>query len=214
MALYDAFISYSHAKDKPIAARAAVNDPKAGQAVVPAAGRCACFATTPACRPRRICGRWIEQTLGQSRYFLLLASPEAAASKSVNKEAIHWIEHNSIDTVLIALTHGELFWDEASDDFAPESEAIPLPLALAKRFHAASRNGWTCAHIAKAPTNATPSSPSLPPTLRQRSTALPKEDLLVPGSAPAARRAHAGLVGRCLTHCLGGARHVAMAHGR
>jgi hypothetical protein len=34
----------------------------------------------------------IEQALGQSRYFLLLASPEAAASKSVNSHILHSIK--------------------------------------------------------------------------------------------------------------------------
>jgi tetratricopeptide (TPR) repeat protein len=132
MALYDAFISYSHAKDKPIAARLQSTIQKLGK---PWYRRRALrlfrddtsLSATPHLWPM------IEQTLGQSRYFLLLASPEAAASKWVNKEAIHWIEHNSIDTVLIALTHGELSWDEASGDFAPGANH-PLPLALAKRF--------------------------------------------------------------------------------
>jgi tetratricopeptide (TPR) repeat protein len=132
MALYDAFISYSHAKDKPIAARLQSTIQKLGK---PWYRRRALrlfrddtsLSATPHLWPM------IEQTLGQARYFLLLASPEAAASKWVNKEAIHWIEHNSIDTVLIALTHGELFWDEAGGDFAPRANH-PLPLALAKRF--------------------------------------------------------------------------------
>jgi hypothetical protein len=42
----------------------------------------------------------IEQALGQSRHFLLLASPEAAASRWVNKEVAFWLENNSVDTLL------------------------------------------------------------------------------------------------------------------
>ena len=132
MALYDAFISYSHAKDKPIAARLQSVIQKLGK---PWYRRRALrlfrddtsLSATPHLWPM------IEQALGQSRYFLLFASPEAAASKWVNKEVAHWIEHNSIDTVLIALTEGELTWDDASGDFAP-SPNHPLPQALAKRF--------------------------------------------------------------------------------
>jgi hypothetical protein len=45
-------------------------------------------------------GLWpsIEQALDSSRYFLLLASPEAASSKWVGKEVAHWLDRNSIDT--------------------------------------------------------------------------------------------------------------------
>ena len=31
---------------------------------------------------------------------------------------MHWLEHDSIDTVLIGLTDGELAWDEATGDLA------------------------------------------------------------------------------------------------
>src|SRR6266702_5457386 len=82
MALYDAFISYSYAKDKPIAA--------ALQSVIQRLGKPwyrrralrvfrddTSLSATPHLWPT------IEQSLGQSRFFILLASPEAAASKWV-----------------------------------------------------------------------------------------------------------------------------------
>src|ERR1700687_4173585 len=132
MALYDAFISYSHAKDKPIAA--------ALQSVVQKLGKPwyrrralrlfrddTSLAATPHLWPT------IEQALDESRRFILLASPEAAASKWVNKEVVHWLDHNSIDTLLIGVTDGELFWDETTGDFAAR-ENMPLPPVLAARF--------------------------------------------------------------------------------
>jgi WD40 repeat protein/tetratricopeptide (TPR) repeat protein len=132
MALYDAFISYSHAKDKPIAA--------AVQSVVQKLGKAwyqrralrvfrddTSLSATPQLWPT------IEQALGQSRFFVLLASPEAAASKWVNKEVGHWLEHNSIDTLLIGVTAGDLAWDDASADFGGH-DAVPLPPALKGRF--------------------------------------------------------------------------------
>ena len=132
MNLYDAFISYSHAKDKPIAAALQSAVQKLGK---PWYRRRALrlfrddtsLSATPHLWPT------IEQALGQSRFFLLLASPEAAASKWVNKEVSYWLEHNSINTVLIGLTDGELNWDEAVGDFSAR-ERHPLPPALAKRF--------------------------------------------------------------------------------
>ena len=132
MALYDAFISYSHAKDKPIAAALQSAIQKLGK---PWYARRALrlfrddtsLSATPHLWPM------IEQALSQSSHFLLFASPEAAASKWVNREVAHWLEHNSIDTVLIGLTEGELDWDETAADFTGGA-THPLPAALAKRF--------------------------------------------------------------------------------
>ena len=132
MALYDAFISYSHAKDKPIAAALQSAIQKLGK---PWYRRRALrlfrddtsLSATPHLWPT------IEQALGQSRYFLLLASPEAAASKWVNTEVASWLEHNSIDTLLIGLTDGELSWDDSTGDFF-RGVSVPLPPALAQRF--------------------------------------------------------------------------------
>src|SRR4029077_1114882 len=116
MALYDAFISYSHAKDKPIAA--------ALQSAVQRLGKPwyrrralrvfrddTSLSATPHLWPS------IEQALGQSRFLILLASPEAAASRWVGQEIPYWLDHNRADTVLIALTDGQLNWDEDKSDF-------------------------------------------------------------------------------------------------
>src|SRR5215475_1811514 len=138
MATYDAFISYSHAKDKPVAA--------ALQTVVQKLGKPwyrrrslrvfrddTSLSATPHLWPT------IEQALGQSRYFILLASPEAAASKWVNKEVAYWLEHNNINTLLIGVTDGTLAWDESTDDFS-WSDNTPLPPVLKNRF--ASEPKW------------------------------------------------------------------------
>ena len=130
--IYDAFISYSHAKDKPIAT--------ALQSVVQKLGKPwyrrralrvfrddTSLSATPQLWPS------IEQALGQSRYLILLASPEAAASRWVRQEIAYWLDHNSADTLLIALTEGELDWDETTSDFR-WSETTPLPTVLKNRF--------------------------------------------------------------------------------
>jgi TPR repeat protein len=132
MAAYDAFISYSHDKDKPIAA--------ALQAVVQKLGKPwyrrrvlrmfrddTSLSATPQLWPS------IEEALAQSRYFVLLASPEAAASKWVNKEVTYWLDHNSPATLLIGLTEGELAWDEERNGFVSPT-TLPLPPALAGRL--------------------------------------------------------------------------------
>jgi tetratricopeptide (TPR) repeat protein len=132
MALYDGFISYSHAKDKPIAAALQSAIQKLGK---PWYRRRALrlfrddtsLSATPQLWPS------IERALGQSRFFVLLASPESAASPWVGKEAAYWIDRNGTDTLLIGVTDGELRWDEKTGDFA-WNEATPLPAVLAGRF--------------------------------------------------------------------------------
>src|SRR5437764_301817 len=103
MALYDAFVSYSHVKDKPIAA--------ALQSVIQTLGKPwyrrralrvfrddTGLSATPSLWPT------LEQALAQSGYLILLASPEAAASPWVNKEIAYWLDHKSADTLLIAVS--------------------------------------------------------------------------------------------------------------
>ena len=116
MALYDAFVSYSHAKDKPITA--------ALQSVIQRLGKPwyrrralrlfrddTSLSATPSLWPS------IEEALANSRFMILLASPEAAGSLWVNKEISYWLDNKNADTLLIALTDGELAWDNAVGDF-------------------------------------------------------------------------------------------------
>lgn len=69
----------------------------------------------------------IESALSESRYFILLASSEAAASHWVDQEVRWWREKRTYDTVLIALTEGELRWDAERGDFQPSA---PIPDGL------------------------------------------------------------------------------------
>src|SRR5579862_5184316 len=134
MADYDAFISYSHAQDKPVAA--------ALQAAVQRLGKPwyrrralrifrddTSLSATPHLWPS------IEEALARSRYLILLVSPQSAASPWVGKEIAYWLAHKSVDTLLLALTEGELAWDGAADDFVWSATA-PLPPALKGRFAA------------------------------------------------------------------------------
>ena len=110
MALYDAFISYSHAKDKPIAAalQSAVQrlgKPWYQRRAIRVFRDDTSLSATPHLWPT------IEQALAQSRFLIVLASPEAAASPWVGKEIAYWLEHKSAETLLVALTDGSLAWD-------------------------------------------------------------------------------------------------------
>jgi tetratricopeptide (TPR) repeat protein len=75
----------------------------------------------------------IERALEKARFLILLASREAALSPWVGKELGWWLDHRSADTVLIALTSGDLAWDSLAGDFR-WSEELPLPRILRGRF--------------------------------------------------------------------------------
>jgi WD40 repeat protein len=71
----------------------------------------------------------IREALDQSLFFILLASPEAAASPWVAKEAEYWLSRNGPSHVLIVLTGGTLLWDSAASGFTPaQTNALPASL--------------------------------------------------------------------------------------
>src|SRR6266540_2106322 len=76
-------------------------------------------------------GLWssIEQALAGSEFFILLASPEAAQSKWVAREASYWIDHKPGSKLFIVMTDGEVVWDDAAGDFDWElTTALPRSL--------------------------------------------------------------------------------------
>jgi hypothetical protein len=130
--LYDAFISYSWAKDKPLVARL--------RKVLQTLGKPwwqrrslrifvdeTSLSATPQLWPS------IERAMAQSRYMILFASPEAARSRWVDMEVGTWLRTKPANTVLIALSGGELLWDQATSDFRRD-ENTPLPPSLRGAF--------------------------------------------------------------------------------
>ncbi|NAS10601.1 TIR domain-containing protein [Poritiphilus flavus] len=76
----------------------------------------------------------ITEALDASDYLILLASHLSEKSKWVDKEVKYWLEHKSIDTILIALTEGEMKWDEHNNCFQnPDNNS--LPPTLDDKFH-------------------------------------------------------------------------------
>jgi WD40 repeat protein len=68
----------------------------------------------------------IRDALDQSLFFILLASPEAAASPWVAREAEYWIGRNGPSHILIVLTGGTLKWDHSTGSFTSEhTNALP-----------------------------------------------------------------------------------------
>jgi WD40 repeat protein len=71
----------------------------------------------------------IEQALGQSEYFLLLASRASANSHWVQQEVNWWLQNKTAEKLVICLTEGEILWDSKTADFDREkTSAIPASL--------------------------------------------------------------------------------------
>ena len=73
--------------------------------------------------------------LGDTRFLILLASRESAASRWCDHELRYWLEHHGSDTLLLVHTDadGGLRWDHAHQRF--DTQASPsLPLVLADAF--------------------------------------------------------------------------------
>jgi WD40 repeat protein len=77
----------------------------------------------------------ITKALDQSEYLIYMASPRSARSKWVTKEIEYWLEHKSLDNLLIALTDGEILWDDKKSIF-PDLDSNSLPQALKNKFKA------------------------------------------------------------------------------
>ncbi len=59
----------------------------------------------------------LQASLDRTEYYILIASPESAASNWVPKELTHWLTHRGHRNVLFVLTHGEILWDETAIEF-------------------------------------------------------------------------------------------------
>lgn len=91
----------------------------------------------------------IEQALGQTEYFLLLASPASAKSVWVHKEVGWWLQNRSVNKLIVGLTDGNIAWDNGAGDFDWNvTTALPSSLKgvfpdepLYADFRAAKANG-------------------------------------------------------------------------
>ncbi|MEA3277921.1 MAG: TIR domain-containing protein [Pseudomonadota bacterium] len=122
---YKAFISYSHNADSKLAPsiqRALQRFAKPWYR----ARACRIFRDTTNLSVSPHAWPDIREALGQSEFLILLASPSAAKSKWVNKEAEYWIENRERDKLLILLTSGAIGWDDAKGDFDwKQTDSLP-----------------------------------------------------------------------------------------
>ena len=129
---YDAFISYAHGADEPLA--------RAVQHSLQTIGKrwyrrraLRVFRDDTNLEAAPSLWNAVEKALYQSRFLVLFASSRAADSGWVAREVEWWLRAKSVQTLLIVLTEGELSWDQESNDFH-QSSASPLPSVLRGQF--------------------------------------------------------------------------------
>ena len=127
---FDAFISYSHEADRRLAPVLQSALQKFAKPFYKPSGlKICCDRTDLSTSP----GLWssIEPRLADSRYFILLASPEAARSPWVARELETWLDvkGGAISRLLIVLTGGHIAWNRDAGDFDwPQTTALPETL--------------------------------------------------------------------------------------
>jgi WD40 repeat protein len=129
---YDAFISYSHAADQRLAPRlqSALHGfakPWYRLRAMHTFRDKTNLAATP-----QLWGS-IQAALDDARYFILLASPEAAASPWVRQEVERWLATKGPQRLLIVITGGALVWDPAAGRF-DDAATTALPPTLLTAF--------------------------------------------------------------------------------
>jgi hypothetical protein len=130
---YDAFMSYSHEGDNQTAAKLQRALQRIAKPWYRLRGmRVFRDETDLSAEPEG----WqaIQAALAQSRFLIFMASKRAAASGWVAKELAYWIENRSAETLLIALTDGDIVWDNERGDFDWE-RTKSLPRQLSGAFH-------------------------------------------------------------------------------
>ncbi|MFD4749683.1 toll/interleukin-1 receptor domain-containing protein [Streptomyces rubiginosohelvolus] len=130
----DGFISYSHARDRELAQALQrgmhkLARPWTRRQVI------SVFRDTTSLSANHDLWSSILGELQRSRYFIYLASPEAAASRWVQKELRFWLDNRSPDRILIAVGSGTVHWDPAAGDF-DWSRTTALPRMLEGVFRA------------------------------------------------------------------------------
>jgi len=113
---HDAFISYSHAVDRPLAD---AFERGLEQLAKPLLKLRALDVFRDETSLSASPGVWpaIEAHLAGSRWLVCFACPEAAASVWCEREIRWWLDHRSRDHLLIVLTGGTLAWDAGQGDF-------------------------------------------------------------------------------------------------
>lgn len=130
---YDVFISYSHSADEVLATHLQ-NDLAQFSKDYYKQDAIKIFRDRTNISAGGYLSEAIEEALINSRFLILLASPEAARSEWVNKEVAQFKKTHEPDSILILLLRGGLAWDDAGGDF-DWLITNAIPSGLRNTFH-------------------------------------------------------------------------------
>jgi hypothetical protein len=121
---YDAFISYSHARDRPLAfvlksGLEGFAKPWYRRRAMRVFRDESSLSATPSLWPT------IEEALSGSRFLILVASPEAARSHWVSREIQHWLSLGRQDHLFLAWSDGDIAWNESGGIDWGRTNALP-----------------------------------------------------------------------------------------
>lgn len=125
---YDAFVSYSHAADGRLAPALQSGLSRLARPVF-ARRALRVFRDETGLTTSPHLWDSIEEALLSSEWFVLLASPESAASVWVDREVAAWVEARSVDRILIVVTDGDLVFDPAGRVDVDRTNCLVLALA-------------------------------------------------------------------------------------
>lgn len=168
---YDGFISYSHAADGLLAPRLSSGLQRFAK---PWWRRRALRIFRDESSLTASPHLWdsIAAALDASEWFILLLSPEAAASPWVNREIEYWVESHSVDRILPVVTGGIMAWD------GQRLAGSAVPPTLAKLFKAEPR--WVDLRFAQEEEHLDLNNPRFLSAVADIASAIrgvPKEDL-------------------------------------
>lgn len=131
-ATHDAFVSYSHAADgalAPVLERGLerLAKPTFKLRAIDVFRDQTSLSASP--------GVWsgIVDHLAGSRWFIVLASPQSAASAWCQKELRWWLDTHGTERLLVVLTEGAIAWDDAAGDFDwAATTALPQGVAAGR----------------------------------------------------------------------------------
>jgi WD40 repeat protein len=136
---YDAFISYSHAADGRLAPKVQSGLHRFAKPLLRLRALHVFRDQTSLSATPELWST-IESALNGARFFVFMASPDAAASVWVQREVEHWLTASpmaktgkAVDHFLVILTDGDIVWDPQVGDFDWE-QTTALPRQLSRAF--------------------------------------------------------------------------------